>query len=107
MLQIADFESEIRVYSTSLEAYSPALIAGMLCISLCNILSLYICLVYMKMFFRSILICQCITTRKQFVNQGSSILEDKSFKIKTPATVKAREAAQKFFEWCLGNSDSV
>ena len=35
------------------------------------------------------------------------ILEDKSFEIKTPATVKARESAQKFLEWCLGNSDSV
>ena len=50
---MAGFESEIRVYSTSLEAYSPALIAGMLCISLSNILSLYVCLVYMKMFLGS------------------------------------------------------
>ena len=47
---MADFESEIRVYSTSLEAYSPALIAGMLCISLCNILSLYMFSLYENVF---------------------------------------------------------
>ena len=35
------------------------------------------------------------------------ILKDKSLKIKTLATVKAREAAQKFMEWCLENPDFV
>ena len=33
------------------------------------------------------------------------VLEDESFKIKTPATIKARGAAQKFLEWCLRNPD--
>ena len=34
-----------------------------------------------------------------------AVLEDESFKIKTPATIKAREAVQKFLEWCLRNPD--
>ena len=29
------------------------------------------------------------------------VLEDESFKIKTPATIQARESAEKFLEWCL------
>ena len=37
------------------------------------------------------------------------VLEDESFKIKTPATVQARESAEKFLEWCLNehNRDSL
>ena len=49
---MADFESETHVYSTSLGAYSLALICAYHLVHMAsNILSLYVCLVYMKMFF--------------------------------------------------------
>ena len=32
------------------------------------------------------------------------VLEDRSFQIKTPTTIKTREAAEKFLEWCLNDS---
>ena len=32
------------------------------------------------------------------------VLQDESFKIKTPAVIKAREAAEKFLAWCLLNT---